>query len=76
MPLAEVIACTTHRPAATLRRPDLGTFAPGSAGDASLLELEEREIGLEDVLGEIVKYPKRLNAKGMVIGGVWQDTGV
>jgi dihydroorotase len=76
MPLAEVIACTTHRPAATLRRPDLGTFAPGSAGDASLLELEEREIELEDVLGEIVKYPKRLNAKGMVIGGVWQDTGV
>ena len=74
MSLTDIIASTTHRAATALRRPDLGTFAPGSEGDASLLKLEEQDIDLEDVLGEIVKYNKQLKAKGMVIGGVWQDT--
>lgn len=74
MPMDELIASTTHRPAAALRRPDLGTFSTGSTGDASVLELEARSIDLEDVLGETVNYPKRLSARGMVIGGIWQDT--
>ena len=75
MPLSEIIACATHRPAAAIRRPDLGTLAPGSAGDASILTLEPGDIALEDVQGNIVHHQERLSAKGMVIGGVWQDTG-
>ncbi len=75
MSLGEVIASATHRPAAAIRRPDLGSFAPGSTGDASVLELQRRDIQLEDVLGETIDYHQRLNAKGMVIGGIWQDTG-
>ncbi len=76
MPLPEIIARTTHRPAAAIRRPDLGSFAPGSAGDASVLTLEPGDIALEDVQGNIVHHQERLSARGMVIGGVWQDTGV
>ncbi|MCF6232244.1 MAG: amidohydrolase/deacetylase family metallohydrolase [Rhodobacteraceae bacterium] len=76
MPLSEIIACTTHRPAAAIRRPDLGSFAPGSVGDASVLMLEPGDIALEDVQGNIIHHQERLSAKGMVIGGVWQDTGI
>ena len=75
MPLTEIIASTTHRPATALRHPDLGTLAPGSTGDASVLQLEDRDIDLEDVLGEIIPYSQLLTAKGLVIGGVWQDIG-
>lgn len=75
MPLADVIGAATHRPAAAVRRPDLGTFLPGSLADASVLELQDRDIALEDVLGEIVSYSQCLTARGMVIGGSWQEAG-
>ena len=71
MPLGQVIGCTTHAPAAALRRPDLGSFKLGSMGDASVFALEKRAIGLEDVLGEIVAYDQLLVPKGRVMGGVW-----
>ncbi|MEO6299286.1 MAG: amidohydrolase/deacetylase family metallohydrolase [Paracoccaceae bacterium] len=73
MPLQQVITCTTTAPAKALRRPDLGTFAIGSTADASIISLEDGPIDLEDVLGEIVRYTKRLTAKGRVMGGVWHD---
>ncbi|MBW7921746.1 MAG: amidohydrolase/deacetylase family metallohydrolase [Rubellimicrobium sp.] len=73
MPLADVIRAATEAPARALRRPELGTLAVGSTGDASLIALEDREIALEDVLGEIVTHPQRLTARGMVIGGQWVD---
>jgi dihydroorotase len=38
MPLADVIAATTSRPAAAIGRPELGTLAPGAVGDVSVLE--------------------------------------
>ena len=75
LPLPEVIACTTLNAATAVRRPDLGTLAPGAIGDASIIALENRPIDLEDVLGEIVPHPQRLTPRGMVIGGTWQDTG-
>ncbi len=73
MPLDEVIRAATETPARALRRPDLGTLAVGAAGDASLIALEDREIALKDVLGELVNHPQRLVAKGMVLGGRWVD---
>ncbi len=75
MPLPEIIASTTQRAAAAIRRPELGTFAPGGIGDASVLELATGDIELEDVLGETIAHPQQLRARGMVVGGVWQDTG-
>lgn len=73
MPLAQVIRAATEAPARALRRPDLGVLTVGGVGDASLIALEDREIALEDVLGEMVNHPQRLVAKGMVIGGQWVD---
>ena len=73
MPLPQVVASTTFKAAAALRRPDLGTFAAGSVADASVLALEDRAIDLEDVLGEIVPYRQILAARGRVMGGVWHD---
>ncbi len=75
MPLAKVVAAATNQPAAAVRRPDLGTFALGATGDASVIALEKRAIDLEDVGGEILRHHEWLVPRGMVIGGGWQDTG-
>lgn len=75
MALPEVIRAATETPARALQRLDLGTLAVGATGDASLIALEDREIALEDVLGEMVSHPQRLVARGMVIGGRWVDCG-
>ncbi len=73
--LPEVVARTTVNAAAALRRPALGTFAIGAAGDASVIALEDHAIDLEDVIGEIVPHPQMLTAQGMVIGGRWEAAG-
>ncbi len=71
MPLADVVAASTVTAAKALNRPDLGTFKPGSAGDASVLSLEDGAFALEDVRGEIVTSKQRLFARGVVVGGRW-----
>lgn len=75
MSLPEVIRAATEAPAKAVLRPDLGTLAVGAAGDASLIALEDHEIALEDVLGNMVNHPQRLTAKGMVIDGAWVECG-
>ncbi len=71
MPLRDVIAASTVKAAAALKRPDLGTLKPGSIGDASILSLDEGRFALEDVRGEVVTAPERLFARGVVVGGRW-----
>lgn len=73
MPLDEVIAASTSRPATILSRPDLGTLQEGAAGDASILTLTDGQFAFEDVLGEIVTGPQRLTSAGVVINGEWWD---
>lgn len=73
MSLGPVITATTRAPAKALRRADLGTFAPGLAGDASVIALEERAFGLKDVLGEVAPYDGLLVPRGRVMAGVWHD---
>jgi len=72
LPLSEVVAATTTRAALALGRPDLGHLGMGAAGDASVLELAEMPTPLEDVLGEVVSYPRRLVPRGMVIASRWE----
>ncbi|MEE9210136.1 MAG: amidohydrolase/deacetylase family metallohydrolase, partial [Kiloniellales bacterium] len=69
MALADVIRAATSRPAEVLRRPDLGTLVPGSAGDAAVLELQEGEFDYVDVLGEHLAGTRRLVAREIVVGG-------
>jgi dihydroorotase len=71
VPLPQVIKAATSAAAAAINRPDLGTFRPGSAGDATLIAIEEGEFTYHDVLAEPLKGNKRLAAKGLVIGGKW-----
>lgn len=73
MALGDVIGAATSRPAEVLRRPDLGTLAPGSAGDAAVLELEEGAFDYVDVLGEHLAGTRRLVAREIVVGGrLWR----
>ena len=44
MRLSDVVAASTVAAAKALDRPDLGTFRPGSAGDASILSLGSRRV--------------------------------
>jgi len=71
MRLKDVIAASTSNAADVLNRPDLGTLKPGSAGDASILSLDEGEFPLEDVRGEVVTARERIFARGVVVGGRW-----
>ena len=48
MSLPDVIERATSRPAAAMRRPDLGTITPGSAADIAIFRLEEGEYTFYD----------------------------
>ena len=69
MPLGDVIAASTVNPAKAVQRPELGTFTPGAAGDASILDLRGGTFSLVDSLGEVVTASERLFAAGLVIAG-------
>jgi dihydroorotase len=71
MSLPDVIAASTVNAARALSRPDLGSFKPGSVGDASILSLDDGAFPLEDVRGEVVTAGQRLHARGVVVGGRW-----
>jgi dihydroorotase len=74
MSLSEVIGAVTVRPAAALRRPDLGTLAPGAAGDAAVLDLVEGRFEYVDVLGERIAGERRLEVRHVIVGGaLWHS---
>jgi len=74
MPLAEVIKAATENPAKALKRPELGTFRLGSAGDASILELQEGAFDYVDSTGERLSGTMRLAARGVVVNGqMWHQ---
>jgi dihydroorotase len=75
-PLSEVIAASTVNAARALQRPELGSLEPGSAGDASILDLRQGNFELEDVLGEVVVAKERIFGVGLVLGGRWCETNV
>lgn len=69
MPIADIIAASTVNAARAVQRPELGSLKPGSAGDASVLELRDGAFPLEDVRGEIITAKQRFFAAGLVIAG-------
>ena len=71
VPLPQVIRAATCAPAAAIKRPELGSFKPGSVGDATLISIEECEFTYYDVLAEPLKGTKKLAARGIVLGGKW-----
>lgn len=71
MSLTDVIAATTINPAKALRCPELGTFAVGAAGDATVLELCEGEFSHTDATGETMTAGTALANRGSVLHGKW-----
>ena len=71
MPLAEVIRESTVNAAHALKRPELGSLKPGSAGDATILTVKEGKFDYVDVLGEHMTGDKKIVAEATVVGGKW-----
>jgi dihydroorotase len=71
MPLADVIAQSTVNAAMALRRPELGSLKPGSAGDATLISVREGKFDYEDAVGEHLIGDRKIVSEGVVIGGHW-----
>lgn len=73
MTLPDIVRATTSAPADAMRRSDLGRLAEGGPGEASVFEVADEDVVLEDVRGETLTFPQRLVARGRVVGGAWQE---
>jgi dihydroorotase len=71
MPLADVIAASTVNAAMALKRPELGSLKPGSAGDATILSVREGSFDYVDVVGEHMTGDRRIVSEGVVLAGRW-----
>ena len=71
MPLTDVIAASTVNAAMALRRPELGSLKPGSAGDATVLAIREGSFDYVDVVGEHMTGDRKIDAVGVVMAGRW-----
>lgn len=71
MPLLEVIERSTVNAAMALKRPELGSLKPGSAGDATVLSVEEERFDYVDAVGEVLEGRQRIESRGVVLHGRW-----
>ena len=71
MELPEVIRRTTVNAAMALKRPELGSLKPGSAGDATILSVREGKFDYVDVNGEHMTGDRKIFSEATVIGGRW-----
>jgi dihydroorotase len=71
MPLTRVIAASTVNAARALQRPELGSLKPGSAGDATVLSLDDGPFDYVDVVGERLRGNVKINARASIVAGRW-----
>ncbi|MDP9137150.1 MAG: amidohydrolase/deacetylase family metallohydrolase [Pseudomonadota bacterium] len=71
MELNEVIRRTTVNTAMALKRHELGSLKPGSAGDATILSVREGRFDYVDVEGEHLTGDRKIFSEGTVIAGKW-----
>lgn len=71
MSLNEVIKASTVNAAFAIKRLELGSLRPGSAGDATVLSVDAGEFDYVDVVGEHLIGDRRINSRGVVIAGKW-----
>lgn len=69
MTLPDVIERATARPAAAMRRPDLGSLKPGSVADIALFRVEDGEFTFHDVAMQPRTGSKRLVSTQTLIDG-------
>lgn len=70
-PLTDVIRATTANVATAIRRPDLGTLRPGSAGDATIFSVGDGSFPYTDSTGEKMNGNKRILIEGIALRGHW-----
>ncbi len=71
VPLVDVVRATTANAAAAIRRPDLGTLAPGAPGEATVFSVRKGRFSYVDVVGEVMRGRQKIVAEGVVLGGRW-----
>jgi dihydroorotase len=71
MPLDRVIAASTVNAAMAMKRPELGTLKPGSAGDATIISVKEGRFDYVDVVGEHLEGDRKIVSEGVVVAGKW-----
>ncbi len=69
--LGDVIAMTTTNAAMALKRPELGSLKPGSAGDATVLSIQKGAFDYVDVVEEVMVGDKKIVSEAVVINGKW-----
>jgi dihydroorotase len=70
MPLDDVVASVTNRAAAAIgKSAELGSLAPGMAGDAAVLDLEEGHFTYVDGAGNEVKATRRFRTRHVIRDG-------
>jgi len=69
--LGDVIAMTTINAAMALKRPELGSLKPGSAGDATMLTIQKGSFDYVDVVEEVLVGDKKVVSEAVVINGKW-----
>ena len=71
MPFSEVIRASTQNAALALSRPELGSLRPGAVGDAAILSIDEGRFEYVDTVGEKLTGERKINVRGVVLGGKW-----
>jgi dihydroorotase len=71
MPFSAVIRTTTQNAGLALSRPELGSLKPGAVGDAAILSLDEGRFEFVDTVGEKLIAERKINVRGVVLGGKW-----
>ena len=71
MSLSDVIKASTETAAFALKRPELGSLKPGSAGDATIISVDDGQFDYVDVTGEHLMGDRKIVSRGVVIGGKW-----
>jgi len=69
MDLPSIVRAVTATPAAALGRPDLADLSVGSAGDATVMRLEEGRFTFTDVSGQTHVGRQRFALDSVVVGG-------
>jgi dihydroorotase len=71
MSMYDVIAASTVNAASAMKRMELGSLKPGSAGDATILDIKTGKFDYHDVVGETLVGDRRIVSEGVVIAGKW-----
>ncbi len=69
--LTDVVRATTANAAAAVRRPELGTLRPGSAGDATIFKVSDGSFTYVDSTDEQMVGNKKIMVEGIVLKGRW-----